>query len=105
MVSADVPHADVVAHDDDDVGPLSRRCGLRLRLPHRDRRACAERRGCRERRAAEQNATAIECVFLGLGLVSMLLRTHEPSLSLMTHRNPTWLVDVSTGSAWRAAER
>src|SRR5580700_3417194 len=26
-------------------------------------------------------------------------------LSATTHRNPTWLVDVSTGSAWRAADR
>jgi hypothetical protein len=25
--------------------------------------------------------------------------------ALTTHLNPTWLVDVSTGSAWRAAGR
>src|SRR4051812_31430944 len=30
---------------------------------------------------------------------------HDPLLSFMTHLRPTWLVDVSTGWAWRAAGR
>ena len=31
--------------------------------------------------------------------------SHGARLSRMTQRNPTWLVEVSTGSAWRAAGR
>src|SRR3984957_10387448 len=30
---------------------------------------------------------------------------YSAALALTTQRNPTWLVDVSTGSAWRAAGR
>jgi hypothetical protein len=33
------------------------------------------------------------------------LLTQDVLLCLMTHRNPTWLMDVSIGWAWRAAGR
>ncbi len=37
--------------------------------------------------------------------IARFLGAHDARLSRMTHRNPRWLVDVSTASAWRAAGR
>src|SRR5215813_11371222 len=35
----------------------------------------------------------------------VLLCAHHSLRCLTTHLNPTWLIEVSTGSAWRAAGR
>src|SRR5262249_21380737 len=42
---------------------------------------------------------------LARGLVSIVLGAHGLLPSRTTQRKPTWLVEVSTGSAWRAAGR
>ena len=52
-----------------------------------------------------------ECAFMAVTICSVRLKRHRRqlglshSLFLTTHLKPTWLVDVSTGSAWRAAGR
>jgi hypothetical protein len=35
----------------------------------------------------------------------VLARFHDDGADLITQRKPTWLVEVSTGSGWRAAGR
>src|ERR1700722_8061831 len=54
---------------------------------------------------AKQNVAAIECAVLQARLVSVVAVGHWSLPFLITHRNPRWLVDVSTASAWRAAGR
>ena len=64
VVGADVKPADIVAHDEQDVGFSTR--WRRLRLRYSNRRARAERGRCRQRGAAEQNVAAVEgCASLG----------------------------------------
>ena len=61
VVGADVPDADVVAHDDDDVGPLRRCCACALRrIEQRDRhqRGRADQRGAGSRLANVPNGLA-----------------------------------------------
>jgi hypothetical protein len=109
VVGAEVPHADVVAHDDDDVRPLPgrRRWLLSLRRVRQSNgREC--RRG--DKRAAAQQQIATFQSFAAwrsavLGLPTHVVLTHEALLCLMMHLKPTWLIEVSTGSAWRAAGR
>src|SRR5262249_61816143 len=67
------------------------------------RRAGGERGRRGERGAAEQHAAAVGRALPGL--VSILARTHDLLPSRTTQRKPTWLVEVSIGSAWRAAGR
>src|ERR1700678_4271831 len=49
------------------------------------------------------------CSLVSSGILGSFftVRTDDYSVAgvLFTQRNPTWLVDVSTGSAWRAAGR
>ena len=112
VVGADVPDADVVAHDDDDVRPLSRRRLWLLRL-RRCRNACSCQRGRGQQRGAAQQQIApfqssVAWRDAVLGLSTHLVLAHDaiPFCSILAmHLKPTWLVEVSTGSAWRAAGR
>jgi hypothetical protein len=38
-------------------------------------------------------------------MLKLALKASRGAVDRTTHLNPTWLVDVSTGSAWRAAGR
>ena len=61
VIGADIPHADVVAHDDDDVRPLARRRGRRcwlLRLCRTCQPDRGERRSGDKRTAAQQEIAA-----------------------------------------------
>jgi hypothetical protein len=64
MLGTDIPHADIIAHDDEDVwlfaGGRPRRQLLRLRGA-REARA-QQRRGCHQRRAAQQQVAPFEAV-------------------------------------------
>ena len=73
VVGAEIPHTDVVAHDDDDVRTLSglRSCRL-LRLRSLRRRCCSNGRGGGECCAGEQNIAPAKIVFLSL----VVFRTH-----------------------------
>jgi len=79
----------------------------RRRLRLRDRGSAREaRRG--ERRSGEQHPAAAEGSVPIIHFASSLRRgllTHGFVLSLTMQRKPTWLVEVSTGWAWRAAGR
>jgi hypothetical protein len=60
IVNANIRPTDVIPHDDNDVWPLPRGCGLCFRCLN----ACgrAKRRGCGERGAGQQHITAVEYV-------------------------------------------
>ena len=60
---------------------------------------------------ADLHGSLAKCAFMAATICSVRLKRHRRqlglshSLFLTTHLKPTWLVDVSTGSAWRAAGR
>ena len=106
VIGAEIPHADVVTHDDDDVRPLpgwrGRRCWL-LRL----RGACqSDGRECRggdERTTTQQEIAAFQSSTdrfrAHLRLFRNLIVAHDVILFLVMHLKPTWLAEVSIGSA------
>src|SRR6202011_1278497 len=108
VVRADIPHANIVTHDDDDVRTLSGRCGCRwllLRLRggrQSDARECCR---CDKRAAAQQEIAAFQSSAILRDAIhwlsKFLVLTHDALLFLVMPLKPTWLAEVSTGSAWR----
>ena len=108
VVGADVPVADVVTEDDEDVGPPA--AGWRGLLGLSSTLTAARRQGrCGQQRAAAEQEIAPLQAPLFCGVPSWDLSFTRSSLmassSLMMQRKPTWLIDVSIGCAWRAAGR
>jgi hypothetical protein len=56
---------------------------------------------CRERRAADKHIATIEAAIIRsvVALRPRRIGAHDVLLFLITQRNPTWLIDVSTGCA------
>ena len=122
--SADVRYADIVAADDEDIrfaaGWTAAGCGCCAGAIC-GRSTVLRAAGCKRAPTRPPVEAAEEAVvrFLALSVVCcrssgacrtwLLLRDEDrrssAAPSLLTHRKPTWLVDVSTGSAWRAAGR
>jgi hypothetical protein len=106
MVRADIPDADVVAHDDNDVRPLPgcrRRRWWLLRLRGTCQSDSRERRSGYERAAAQQEIAAFQATAgwsrNHLRLFRNLIVIHDVILFLVMHLKPTWLAEVSIGSA------
>ena len=117
VVGADVPHADVVAHDDDDVRPLRRlapslpAAALAPASPAPPRRSAPMRPAamCRSSSRSRRLSPAPLGAFPSFEASTRISSSCHNVLAfgwfLVMHLKPTWLVDVSTGSAWRAAGR
>jgi hypothetical protein len=102
MVGAEIPDADIVAHDDDDIWPLSGRRGRRRRwLLLRLRGGCQSNcRKCRsgdERTTVQQQIAAFQAYpgrfGAGLRLFRNPIVTHGVILFLAMHLKLTWLDD------------
>src|ERR1700675_2784490 len=109
MIGADVKPADVVAHNEEDVRRSAGRRRLLLRLRGGCQTSIRQHRRRQQRTAAQQQiapfqSLAILCDAI-FQLFADLVLTHNALLFLLMHLKPTWLVEVSTGSAWRAAGR
>src|SRR5262249_47060951 len=102
MVGADVKPADIVTHDDEDVGLAPGRRGLGLRLGRLNR---STRTQCRRGGEGGTGKQHISTAQHALVIAFIIFDAHNLLPSRMTHRKPRWLVDVSTASAWRAAGR
>jgi hypothetical protein len=83
MIGADIPDADVVAHDDDDVRPLPGGCWRWLRLCG-TRQSDRRERGSRDQRtAAQQQVAAFQSCArwrCGLRLFRFLIVIHDAIL-------------------------
>src|SRR4029079_16460895 len=110
VVGADIPHADVVTHDDDDVRPLAGHCGRWSRLLRLCRGCQPDGRECRsgdKRTAAQQEIAAFHSAARLRNSVVRIsgrkLVTHDALLSVvihtgsvrLMHRKPTSRVEMT----------
>ena len=101
-IGADVGLADIVAEDDEDVRPPARRRAAWAAAAPRDCAGAAVAKRRRGRRARCRPAAVRRSSDAAFGPGFDRVRcsvAHGSLLSLTTQRNPTWLVEVSTGCA------
>ena len=113
MVDARLHPADVVAHDEEDVRLAAAVCAAAGVLAGPDNASdisadapSSARTPARTPSCAGRRRCPVTCWSSMQSDMRLLLRwVRHQTASRLTHRKPTWLVDVSTSSAWRAAGR